>query len=196
MRLGEITEIAQGVPTGDRAAVTRAGPWSLSVVDSSDIQGDVLRPGEWRSISVVQTAWTEKRLLRPYDILITGRSQRVKVALLPPDVVRTVAAATLLVVRTPDPGSGLAHYLWYYLTSKRGRADLEARVRKGATIPTLSASALSELAIPLPSPRTLSVFPALVGASEAAYGSALEAARFRREILRDALLEEIATKVL
>ena len=54
----------------------------------------------------------------------TARSHAVKVALVPPDVFRTVAAATLLVVRTPDPGTGLAHFLWYYLSSGRGRAEL------------------------------------------------------------------------
>jgi restriction endonuclease S subunit len=116
----------------------------------------------------------------------------VKVALVPPEVVRTVAASTLLVVRTPDTGSGLAHYLWYFLTSRLGRADLEGRVRRGMTIPTLSANALAEVTVPVPSASELRKFAALVGASDAAYRAALDAAQIRHQSVRDAVIDQIA----
>jgi hypothetical protein len=192
-QLGSLAEITQGVGTGGRSAGARPGPWLLSVVDSSDIDDDHLRGTERRTISVAQTSWSEKRLLRPFDLLVTGRSQRVKVALVPPEVARTVAASTLLVVRTPDPGTGLAHYLWYFLTSRFGRTDLEGRVRKGMTIPTLSASALAEVLVPMPSASELRTFAALVAVSDAAYRAALDAARIRHQSVRDAVIDRIAT---
>jgi len=163
-------------------------------VDSADVRDDRLVGGSdgWRTIAVAQTAWTEKRLLRPFDLLVTSRSQSVKLALVPPDVTRTVAAATLLVIRTPDPGSGLAHYLWYYLTSRRGRAELEGRITRGMTIPTLSARALAEVPVPLPPARELAGFARLVEASDAAYRAALDAARIRRDTIRDAVIGRVA----
>ncbi len=163
-------------------------------MDSADVRDDRLVGGSdgWRTIAVAQTAWTEKRLLRPFDLLVTSRSQSVKLALVPPDVTRTVAAATLLVIRTPDPGSGLAHYLWYYLTSRRGRAELEGRITRGMTIPTLSARALAEVPVPLPPARELAGFARLVEASDAAYRAALDAARIRRDTIRDAVIGRVA----
>lgn len=187
-------EVMPGVAAGRRSSVARPGPWQLRVVDSADIVDDRLAPGPdvLRTIDVTRTAWTEKRLLRPFDLLVTARSQRVKLALIPPDVARTVAAATLLIIRTPDPGSGLAHYLWYYLTSRRGRADLEGRITKGMTIPTLSARALADVPVPLPPARELAGFARLVEAADTADRAALDAARIRRDTIRDAVIGRIA----
>ena len=65
----------------------------------------------------------------------------MKVALVPPDVTRTVASTTLLVARTPDPGTGLAHFLWYYLTSTPGRSAIAARFERNIIALSLSKSA-------------------------------------------------------
>ena len=46
----------------------------------------------------------------------------------------------------------------------------------------------------MPSPRELDAVARLVEASEAAYASAVEAARLRREALRDTLIEEIGRR--
>jgi len=192
--IADCGDVVPGVAAGRRSSVARAGPWQLSVVDSADIVDDRLArgPDGLRTIEVTRTAWTEKRLLRPFDLLVTARSQSVKVALVAPDVTRTVAAATLLIIRTPDPGSGLAHYLWYYLTSRRGRADLEGRITQGMTIPTLSARALGEVPVPLPPARELAGFARLVEAADAADRAALGAARIRRDTIRDAVIGRVA----
>ncbi len=87
------------------------------------------------------------------SIADTARAQAVKVALVPPNVSRTVAAVTLLVVRTPDPGSGLAHRLWYYISSERGRAAI-ASMLTATSLPTLSAKALGEVQVPKPRPTS------------------------------------------
>ena len=118
------------------------------MVESSDIADDHLRTGCLRAISIERNARTEKHLLRPYDLLITARSRAVKVALVPPATSRTVAASTLLVVRTHEPERGVAHFLWYYLTSRRGRSAVSARIRLGALIPSLPASALADVDVP------------------------------------------------
>ena len=48
----------------------------------------------------------------------------------------------------------------------------------------------------MPSERNLDAVARLVEASEAAYDSAVEAARLRREILRDALIAELGLEAV
>ena len=174
---------------------SRAGPWVLGVVESSDISGDRLEAAweQLRKASLPESSWTEKRLLRPNDILVTGRSETIKVALVPTSLSRAVAAATLLVVRADDPGSGLAHFLWYFLTSRQGRAALSARITRGMTLPTLSVSALSDLALPLPHRAQVAKIARLVEESELTYAASIEATRLRRETVRDAVFDTIAS---
>lgn len=192
--LRELASVAPGMGPIGRSTDARPGPWRLSVVDSADIDDDGLAPGSpLRTVDVIQNAWTERQLLRPFDILVTARSRRVKAALVPADTTRTVASATLLVVRVPDPSSGLAYYVWYFLTSARGRALAEGQITQGVTTPTLSAGALASIPIPVPDAATLRGFPRLVEATLAAYDTAVTAARIRRDIIRDAIVGDIAT---
>ena len=147
-----------------------------------------------REIEVASGVRTERHLLRPFDVLVTARAGAVQTALVPPGVSRTVAGVTLLVVRPKQPESGMGHWLWYFLTSAHGRAQLARRMTVSATITSLSARNLGEVAVPVPSPRELDVVVELVEASEAAYAAALEAARLRRETLRDAIINDIGRK--
>lgn len=191
--LGDLANVAPGMGAIGRSPAARPGPWELSVVESADIESDriVTSSQDLRTIQVLQSSWTERQLLRPFDILVTARSRKVKAALVPAHTTRTVAAATLLVVRVAEPSSGLAHYLWYFLTSARGRALVEGQVRQGVTIPTLSASALAAIPLPLPDAAMLRGFPRLVDAAVAAHDAALEAARIRHDTIRDAIVEKI-----
>lgn len=193
--LGRLATVAPGMGPIGRSPTARPGPWELRVVDSADIEGDRLAssPESLRTIHVLQNAWTERQLLKPFDVVVTARSRKVKAALVPAHTTRTVAAATLLVVRTPDPSSGLAHYVWYFLTSARGRALVEAQIQQGVTIPTLSASALAAVPLPLPDAAMLRAFPALVDASTAALDTAVEAARIRYDTIRDAIVANIGS---
>ena len=192
--VGEVARVTQGLGTGGRAVGSRTGPWVLAVVDSADISADRMEAA-WerlRKVSLPESSWTEKRLLRPNDILVTGRSETIKVALVPTSVSRAVAAATLLVVRADDPGSGLAHFLWYFLTSRQGRTALSARITRGMTVPTLSVSALSGLALPVPDRAQVAKIARLVEESELTYAASIEATRLRRETVRDAVFDTIA----
>src|SRR5947208_316081 len=108
--LRDLASVAPGMGPIGRSPAARQGPWKLSVIDSADVEGDRIAtpPQDLRTIEVLQSAWTERQLLRPFDILVTARSRRIKTALVPATTARTVAAATLLVVRVPEPSSGLA----------------------------------------------------------------------------------------
>ncbi|MEZ4554193.1 MAG: hypothetical protein R3B59_09835 [Dehalococcoidia bacterium] len=194
MRIGEVATVTPGMATTKRAAGARAGQWRLDVVESGDIEDDRLHLGGLRRIEVWRTAWAEKHPLRPFDLLITARSRVVKVALVPPGTTGTVAASTLLVVRPSEPGSGIGQYLWYYLTSTRGRGALEAGVRIGASIPSLSASAVAELEIPLPPPAELRSLARMIEASEETYQASVRAVELRRETLRDAVIDRLASE--
>ena len=193
MNLAEVADIRQGMAMAGRSVGGRSGDWSLHVLDSADIVDDRVTLDDLRIVEVRRGLWSEKHLLDPYDILVTARSQAVKVALVPPDVFRTVAAVTLLVVRTPDPGTGLAHFLWYYLSSRRGRAEIASRLT-ATSVPTLSARSLGEMPVPLPSSVELRRIADLVHEAEWSRAAALEAARVRHDVLRDAIIAEIAAK--
>lgn len=194
VRLHQLVSITQGMATTGKGAGARPGEWNLNLVESGDIEDDSLRLEGLRPIAIEQNARTEKHLLKPYDLLVTARSHALKVALVPPAITRTMASATLLVARPFSPDTGIAHYLWYFLTSQQGRAAAESRVAMGATIPSLSAAALGEIQVPLPSARDLHVLAKLAEASEAAYAAAVDAARLRRETLRDALIDAIVSE--
>ena len=144
-----------------------------------------------REVGVVQSIRTERHLLRPYDVLVTARSGSLQVALVPPQVSRTVAGVTLLVVRPREPKSGMGHWLWYFLSSTHGKSQIYRRLTVNATVTSLSAANLSKVQVPVPSPRELELIARLVESSETAYETAIEAAMLRRSVLRDAIISEI-----
>lgn len=186
-----LAEVFQGLVRSGRGAGAREGNWELQIVESGDVRHDGwLRLDGLREVGLVQGIRTERYLLRPFDVLVTARSGSIQAALVPPDVSRTVAGVTLLIVRPRHPETGMGHWLWYCLTSAHGRAQLAKRMTVSATIRSLSASSLGEIEVPMLSDRDLDTVVRLVEASEAAYESAVEAARLRREILRDALIAE------
>lgn len=185
--LAGLAEIRQGMALSGRAAGARPGDWRLRAIESADITDGRVDLEGGREIEVERTERTERHLLRPYDILVTARSQTVKAALVPPEVSRTVAGSTLLVVRTQDPASGLAHFLWYYLCSMNGRRQVEAQLT-GSTLPSLSASALGEVSIEVPALAELRRLADLIGAAEESYRAAIEAAHLRRDLSRDTIV--------
>ncbi len=192
MQIGTVATVTQGLVTAGRGAGALPGDWRLRLVESGDIVDGRLDLEEGRYIEVEQRERTERHLLRPFDILVTARSQTVKAALVPPEVTRTVAGSTLLVVRTDDPGSGLAHFLWYYLCSANGRMQMESRLT-GSTLPALSARALGEVPVEVPPLAELRQLAELIEASEEAYRAALDAAEIRHNLAREAIVGTIAS---
>ncbi|MDE2868720.1 MAG: hypothetical protein OXR64_11350 [Chloroflexota bacterium] len=194
-RIGDIAYVSQGIAVSGRGAGARPGDWEVRLAESADISDDRLEFDGLKTISIQHNARTERHLLRPYDVLVTGRSRTLKMALVPPAVSRTVASVTLLVVRPRFPESGMSHWLWYFLTSSIGRSAVQRQIRPGMMIPTLPASSLAEVAVPVPPDTELHRLAEFTEASESAYQASLRAARLRRELLRDSLIEEIAGKL-
>ena len=188
--IGDLAVVRSGLALAGRGA-GRRGNWTLRLVESRDVQDDRLELANLGKIDIVRESRTERHLLQPFDVLVTARAGSTQSALVPPDVSRTVAAVTILVVRPRKPELGLGHYLWYFLTSAHGRAQLARRLTMTATITSLSARSIREFDIPVPSHRELDALARLVEASEAAYTSTTEAARLRREALRDSIIHDI-----
>ena len=174
--LRNLADISPGLVRAGRGAGARRGDWRLWIVESRDVRGRWLARvyvvcTRLRSSEGVRT---ERHLLRPFDVLVTARAGSAQIALVPPGVSRTVAAFTLLVVRPKEPEAGMGHWLWYYLTSTQGRAQLARRMTVSATVVSLSAQSLGEIEVPVPSRPELDAVARLVEASEAAYTAAVD----------------------
>ena len=190
--ISDIADVYQGLARAGRAPAPRPGDWTLRIVESGDIREDGwLELGDLQEIEVVRSVRTERHLLRPFDVLVTARAGSTHAVLVPPDVSRTVAGVTLLVVRSKAPESGMGHWLWYFLTSTHGRAEIAKRMTVSATVTSLSAGNLGEIEVPVPAQHELAMLVRLVEASEDAYTAAVEAARLRRESLRDSIVESM-----
>jgi restriction endonuclease S subunit len=189
-RLSDVATVRQGLSRSGRSAAARTGDWEVELISGSNIREDRLA-GPFTPISIPLSDLTEKHLLQPYDVLVTGKSTSAKAAYVAPSIDRAVANSTLLVVRPSDPDVGL--FVWWYLTSPEGRAQVEARMVASATLSSLPPSALANLEVPLPSGSRLRKFAELIEASERAYSAAREAAELRRSAVRAALIGKLTT---
>ena len=197
MPLAELADVYQGLARAGRGVGVRRGEWMLRLVESSDVRDDGwLDVESLREVGLVHGVRAERHLLRPFDLLVTAPTGSVQIALVPPEVSRTVAGVTLLLVRAKQPESGMGHWLWYCLTSSHGRAQLARRMTVSATLKSLSARNLGEIQVPVPPPRDLDTVARLVEAAEAAYAASIGAARLRRETLRDSVIHEIGRRAV
>ena len=186
-RISDIAHVTQGLSTFGRGAGVRPGEWSLRMVESSDI-GDScwLDLDGLREIRIDLTDRTERHLLQPLDVLVTARSGYVQAMLVPRNVVPAVASVTLLLVRPHTRTAGL--YIWYFLMSTWGQAQLKRRLTVSPTVISLSAANLAAVELPMPSPQELDRITQLVETSEEAYAATLETARLMRGALRDSVI--------
>ena len=105
--IAELADVYQGLARAGRQVGSRRGEWMLRIVESSNVRDDGWLDVEGlREVGLVHGVRTERHLLRPFDLLVTARTGSVQVALVPPEVSRTVAGVTLLVVRAKQPESG------------------------------------------------------------------------------------------
>ena len=169
------------------------GDWTLGIVESGDLRDDGwLEMEGLREVNLSLNSRTERHLLRPFDVVVTALAGSVQAALVPPQVSRTAANVTLLVVRPHQPELGMGHYFWYYPTSTFGKAQVAKRLTTSATVVSLSASNLATVEVPVPSRNELGKVVRLVEASEEGYTAAIHAAQLRREVLRDSIIQDVA----
>lgn len=190
VRLDKIASIIPGLGLSGRAAGARPGNWSVHVISVGSIQDDRLDRSQLDTANIEQNDRTEEHLVRPDDVLVSARLTLVKAALVPATTPsRTVADATVLIVRSAMPGLGA--YLWWFLTSAHGRRQIESRVRGSTTLFFLPAKSLAEVEVPLPVGQDAYRLVGLIEASEGAFVAATEAARLRRAGIRDAIVAQL-----
>lgn len=190
--VGDVATIKPGLVTSGRGAGAKPGDWALTVVSGGDIQDDILDLSTAETISIEQNARTEKHMLQPHDVLVTGRSTLVKAALVPPGVSRTVANTNLLVVSPYVPEDGI--YLWWFFTSDYGRRLIASNMSGSAGLMSLPAWTLSAMEVPWPDESQLFKLADLIEASERAYTSAKGAAELRRNVIRDNVVNALVSR--
>jgi hypothetical protein len=186
--LGQIAEIRTGPSRSGRSAAGRPGDLTVALISGSDIGDDRLAAPLPEAV-IPRNELTEKHLLSPYDVVVTGKSTSVKAAYVPPELTPSIANSTLVVVHPHDADLGI--FLWWFLTSPQGRKELESRMMGSATIASLPPAAVSRMEVPVPDRRRLRQLTEMIEASERAYWSAREAAEQRRTALRAALVHEL-----
>ena len=82
--LAEVAEIHPGLARSGRGAGRRPGDWTLRIVESRDVREGWLDLDGLQGLAVTKSAWTERYLLRPFDVLVTARSWSTESALVPP----------------------------------------------------------------------------------------------------------------
>jgi hypothetical protein len=188
--LGKIATVQQGMSRSGRSAGAREGSWQIRLATASDIQNDRLVLDELETIAIEHNPRTERYLLQSGDVLVTARSTKAKMALVPPSATRVVADAGLLLVRGSFPFVPIGPYLWWYLTSLHGRAQVEQRM-VGVAILSLSPRSLMEIELPLPTDTELDAIAELVDASERAFTAGVAAAELRRTLYRDQIIAQL-----
>lgn len=187
--LSNLATIRQGLSRSGRSIGARSGATQVQLVSGSDIRDERIVVRGLPSVSIDLNGQTEKHLLKPYDVIVTGKSTAVKTAFVPSNIGRAVANSTLLVVHPEDADLGL--YLWWFFTSRPGHRMLQSRMVSGSTLSSLLPSALESIDVPIPSQSKLRIFAQLIEASERAYEAATEAAQIRRTLTRDRIISEI-----
>lgn len=186
--LSEIATVAQGLVTSGQGAGAREGAWVVQEVSLRNIEGDRIDLASLGTLAIESNRRTERHLLQPYDVLVTARSTVVKAALVPPSLTPAVANSTLSVVRPREPELGA--FLWWFFTSRHGRAQLQARM-VGSTVMLLRAGALMDVEVPVPGRAPLHQFADLIETSERAYEAAIGAAEIRHQTIRDHLIDDL-----
>ena len=189
-RIRDLATVMQGPSRSGRAIGSRAGAWVVSLVSGNNIEDDRIVVESLDAIMIQRSQGTEHHLLRPYDVVVTAKSTSLKAALVPPEIGVAIPNSTMLAIRPYDADVGL--WLWWFLTSRRGRAQAEALMVASATLFSLSPRALAELEVPVPPSSQIRLYGQLIQASELAHQTAVEAAELRRNDLREYVISRLS----
>lgn len=185
-QLAEIAEIFAGMPVKSEQLVRDgSGTPVLTVgsIEGGDARASLSLPGEPSAHSI-----SRYRVLAG-DLLLSARSTSLKVAIVPPELDGAVINSTLLGVRSlPRLKPAI---LAAYMLSGEGQSALEAACQSGSVQMNLTASALSKLEVPVPTPEQQQELAELLIASDAAYQSAVAAAESRRRVVAQLVTDKL-----
>src|SRR5438552_13502679 len=91
-----IADVRTGPSRSGRSAAGRPGDLTVALISGSDIGDDRLATPLPQAV-IPRNELTEKHLLSPYDVVVTGKSTAVKAAYVPPELGPAIANSTLLV---------------------------------------------------------------------------------------------------
>jgi len=145
MKLSAVADVQMGYSFRSRLEHDPEG--TVAVVQMKDIdETNLLHIGQ--ATRVVLPLGKSHHFLRAGDVLFRSRGRSHGAALVPETIGTSVLAAPMLLIR---PRRVLPAYLSWYLNASTTQAQLAAR-SEGTSVRMISAEALKELDIPLPSP--------------------------------------------
>jgi hypothetical protein len=145
MKLSAVADVQMGYSFRSRLEHDPEG--TVAVVQMKDIdETNLLHIGQ--ATRVVLPLGKSHHFLRAGDVLFRSRGRSHGAALVPEAIGTSVLAAPMLLIR---PRRVLPAYLSWYLNASTTQAQLAAR-SEGTSVRMISAEALKELDIPLPSP--------------------------------------------
>jgi hypothetical protein len=191
-KVKDIATVTQGLSRSGRSSGARPGDTTVAVVSGNNIQDDRIVMQDLEHVALDLDRVGKKHLLQPYDLVMTGKSTVVKAAYVPVDMPRAVANSTMLVIRPADADFGL--YLWWFVTSSRGRQLAGSLMVRGSALSTISPRAVGEMEVPLPSRAELRLLARLIEESERAYWAGRTAADLRRVAVRENIIGALGAR--
>ena len=181
-RLGALAEVFPGLGASREEAAGQEGD-RMPVIGVRDLQDGGVAPREMLdTISVSSRSRAEPYVVRPDDVLVTGRGTILKFGLVGDATAGAVASANIIVVRPGPKAIGPA--LFASLSSDVFRPRIELLRRGSTTLLSLSAKDLANIEVRMPSLDEQRRIASLVLEAHAAYRAAIEAAEIRRELAR------------
>lgn len=188
-RLADIAEVFTGLGVSREDTLEREGR-KLPMIGVRDIVDDAVAPME--KLDTVGFERPEKAsayLVRPGDILVTGRGTALKFGMVGPETEGAVASANIIVIRaqpTIEPAA-----LYAILSSEAYRPKIELLRRGSTTLLSLSAKDLAKLEVQLPPLEEQRRIAALLIEARDAYRAAIDAAEIRRNLARQLINQRL-----
>jgi restriction endonuclease S subunit len=152
----------------------------IPVINIKDISGGEIKTDALEVFSVENLRNADNYLVRPGDVLIACRGTRLKIAVVPRSMGKSLITANLVAVRLDGKLSPVL--LAAYLESKEGRARLLSHATSSTAQLVLNVSAVGDIIVPVPSPSLQEKMVRLLDSAREQYRLSMAAADMRRGI--------------
>lgn len=185
-QLGEVADIFVGMPT-KQSQLKDYGP-----------SGNVLTVRALREFGIdrdelvhveINPRDVAKYHAKAGDLVLSARSTSLKMGIVPEELDGVVVNATLMAVRASRELD--ARLLAAYLSHPEGNAALAAIAQSGTIQMNLTVNAVSKLEIPLPPIEVQRQMADILASADAAYESAIEAARARKSLATEVVMAQL-----